>query len=95
MDFAAEQNLKCVLTKIILNSRKNSESYKNVRKCFGKIDERLCFGKLLLSFGTVLGKFENPPKIFGKGFWTNFIQDNFSENVDQFSAIFQDILFFP
>ena len=56
-----------MLTKIVSNSLKTTESYKTRQDAFEKL---LFFGKFF-EFSDSFRKFENAQKILGKWFWTN------------------------
>ena len=58
-----------MLTKIVSNSLKTTESYKTQQDAFDKTREY--FFENSLSFWTIFRKFENAQKILGKWFWTN------------------------
>ena len=57
-----------MLTKIVSNYLKTTESYKFQQDAFHKTR---ILGEILWSFWTIFRKFENPQKILGKWFWTN------------------------
>ena len=63
-----------MFNKIVLNSRKTSESYKTRENVFNKTRERLFFGEFSVSFRIIFGKFENQQKDLGIWFWTNFVK---------------------
>ena len=54
-----------MLTKIVSNSLKTTESYKFRQDAFHKTR---IFGKFFGSFWTIFRKFDNPQKILGKWF---------------------------
>ena len=91
MDWAAKQNWKRMLTKIV---SKFLESYKTRENAFHKTHERLFFGKFLVSFRTTFGKFEYQQKSLGKWFWTNFVKIIFRKIVGNFLVNSQNIFVF-
>ena len=68
-----------MLTKIVSNSLKTTESYKTRQDAF---DKTCIFWEFFVSFWTIFRKFENAQKILGKWFRTNkFMKNNFQNTV--------------
>ena len=64
-----------MLTKIVLNSRKTSESYKTRENAFDK----LVSDYSSVSFRIIFGKLENRQKTLGKRFWAKKFRKSFGK----------------